>query len=91
MKATVTKVFPDRFTVQTFALAEGQLGQVAVVDGAAGVAVSIRVVPLVNDCEMHGPGLVHVPRPIGLLVTLPVPLAKITLKAGFPLPPPVDV
>ena len=48
MKATVTRVFPVRFTVQTFALAEGQAGHVAVVEGAVGVAVRVTVVPLVN-------------------------------------------
>jgi hypothetical protein len=91
LKATVTRVFPVKFRVQTFALAEGQAGQVAVVDGAAGVAVSVTVVPLINAWVMHGPGLLQVPSPVGLLPTLPDPLAKVTLSAGFPLPPPDPV
>lgn len=82
---------PVRLTVQGFAVPEGQAGHVAVVDGADGVAVSVTVVPLVNACVMHGPGLSHVPKPVGLLVTLPGPPVKITLNGGFPLPPPDPV
>ena len=84
-------MFPVRLIVQGFAVPEGQVGQVAVVDGAAGVAVSVTVEPLTNACVMHGLGLSHVPKPTGLLATLPDPLAKVTLKAGFPLPPPDPV
>jgi len=83
--------FPDKFTVQTLALPEGQVGQVAVVDVPEGVAVSITVVPLVNACVMHGPGFVQL-KPSGLLATVPVPVPRnVKDKAGFPPPPPVPV
>ena len=86
MNATVTVVFPDRSSVQGFAVPEGQAGQVAVVDVPVGVAVSVIVVPLAKAWVAQGPGFVQL-KPFGLLATVPVPDWMVKVKAGFPPPP----
>lgn len=78
--------------VQTFVVVGlGQTVHPPKVEEPAGVAVSIRGVPLGNAWLAQGPGLEQL-KPLGELVIVPDPLPKkVIVNAGFPLPPPEPV